>query len=155
MTFLNPLFPFGCLQIGDFGATGWLSQLSVWLLISAQVMISLREFKHCIRLCTDSRELASDSVSPCLSAPSPLALSVSLSKINIKEERKRGAWVAQSVKWPTSAQVMISWSVSSSPASGSVLTAQNLEPVSDSVSPSLWPSPIHALSLSVSKINKR
>ena len=55
-------------------------------------------------------------------------------------ERKRhtwGAWVAQSVKWPTSAQVMISWSVSSSPMSGSVLTAQSLEPVSDSVSPSL------------------
>ena len=42
-----------------------------------------------------------------------------------------------SVKRPTSAQVMISWSVSSSPTSGSVLTAQSLEPVSDSVSPSL------------------
>ena len=48
-----------------------------------------------------------------------------------------GAWVAQSVKRLTSAQVMISQSVSSSPASGSVLTAQSLEPVSDSVSPSL------------------
>ena len=48
-----------------------------------------------------------------------------------------GAWVAQSVKRPTSAQVTISRSVSSSPASGSVLTAQSLEPVSDSVSPSL------------------
>ena len=43
-----------------------------------------------------------------------------------------GAWVAQLVKQPTSAQVMISQSVSSSPASGSVLTAQSLEPVSDS-----------------------
>ena len=50
---------------------------------------------------------------------------------------RRGTWVAQSVKQPTSAQVMISRSVSSSPASGSVLTAQSLEPVSDSVSPSL------------------
>ena len=49
----------------------------------------------------------------------------------------RGAWVAQSVKRPTSAQVMISQLVSSSPTSGSVLTAQSLEPVSDSVSPSL------------------
>ena len=48
-----------------------------------------------------------------------------------------GAWVAQLVKRPTSAQVMISRSVSSSPTSGSVLTAQSLEPVSDSVSPSL------------------
>ena len=48
-----------------------------------------------------------------------------------------GAWVAQWVKRPTSAQVMISRSAGSSPASGSVLTAQSLEPVSDSVSPSL------------------
>ena len=50
---------------------------------------------------------------------------------------RRGAWVAQSVKHPTLAQVMISRSVSSSPALGSVLTAQSLEPVSDSVSLSL------------------
>ena len=35
----------------------------------------------------------------------------------------RGAWVAQSVELPTSAQVMISWFVSSSPTMGSVLTA--------------------------------
>ena len=48
-----------------------------------------------------------------------------------------GAWVAQSVGCPTSAQVMISWFVSSSPASGPVLTAQSLEPALDSVSPSL------------------
>ena len=65
-----------------------------------------------------------------------------------------GAWVAQSVKRPTSAQVMISRSVSSSLASGSVLTAQSLEPVLDSVSPSLYPPPF-MLCLSVSKINKR
>ena len=62
--------------------------------------------------------------------------------------------MAQSVKRLTSAQVMISRSESSSPASGSVLTAQSLEHVSDSVSPSLGPSPVHALSLPVSKINK-
>ena len=49
----------------------------------------------------------------------------------------RGAWVAQSVKRPTSTQVMVSRSVGSSPVSGSVLTARSLEPVSDSVSPSL------------------
>ena len=48
-----------------------------------------------------------------------------------------GAWVAQWVKPLTSGQVMISQSVSSSPVSGSVLTAQNLEPASDSGSPSL------------------
>ena len=42
----------------------------------------------------------------------------------------------------------------SSPTSGSVLTAQRLEPASDSVSLSLSPSPTHALSLSLSNINK-
>ena len=55
----------------------------------------------------------------------------------IKKSFFGGAWAAQLVKHPTSAQVMISRSVGSSPASGSVLTAQNLEPVSDSVSSSL------------------
>ena len=44
-----------------------------------------------------------------------------------------GAWVAQSVEHPTSAQVMMSPFVDSSPASGSVLTAQSLEPASVSV----------------------
>ena len=60
----------------------------------------------------------------------------------------RGAWVAPSVKRPTSAQVMISGSVSSSPASGSVLTARSLEPASDSVSPHLSAPPLLVLSLS-------
>ena len=45
--------------------------------------------------------------------------------------------MAQSVKRLTSAQVMIAWFMSSSPESGSVLTAQSLEPAWDSVSPSL------------------
>ena len=45
--------------------------------------------------------------------------------------------MAQLVKCPTSAQVMISWFMGSSPISGSVLTAQSLEPASDSVSVSL------------------
>ena len=67
---------------------------------------------------------------------------------------ERGAWVAQSVELPASAQVMISRFVSSSPASGSVLTAQSLEPASDSVSPSLSALPPLVLSLSLSKINK-
>ena len=43
--------------------------------------------------------------------------------------------------------------VSSSPASGSVLSAQSLEPASDSVSPSLSDPPLLSLSLSLSKIN--
>ena len=59
-----------------------------------------------------------------------------------------GAWVAQSVGRPTSAQVMISLSVGSCPASGSVLTAQSLEPVSDPVSPSFSDPPLFMLSLS-------
>ena len=48
-----------------------------------------------------------------------------------------GTWVAQLVKRPTLAQIMIFQFVSLSPASGSVLTAQSLEPASDSESPSL------------------
>ena len=48
-----------------------------------------------------------------------------------------GAWVAQSVKGPTWAQVVISRFAGSNPASGSVPTAQSLEPASESVSPSL------------------
>ena len=63
----------------------------------------------------------------------------------------RGAWVAQSVERPTSAQVMISRSVSLSPMSGSVLTTQILEPASDSVSPSLSDPPPFMLCLSVSQ----
>ena len=64
---------------------------------------------------------------------------------------KRGAWVAQSVKRPTSAQVMISRSVSLSRRSGSVLTVQSLEPVSDSVSPSLSAPPLFMLCLSLAQ----
>ena len=65
------------------------------------------------------------------------------------------AWVALSVKRPTLAQVMISRFVGSSPASGSVLTAQSLEPASDSVSPSLSAPPLLTLCLSLSLNDKR
>ena len=61
-----------------------------------------------------------------------------------------GAWVAQVVKRPTLAQVMILLSMGLSPTSGSVLTAQSLEPVSDSVSPSLSAPPSLMLCLSLS-----
>ena len=63
----------------------------------------------------------------------------------------RGAWVAQSVERPTSAQVTISHSVGPSPAPGSVLTAQSLEPASDSVSPPLSAPPLLMLGLSRSQ----
>ena len=68
----------------------------------------------------------------------------------------RRTWVAQSVKPLTLTQVMISWSVGLSPASGSVLAAQSLEPASDSVSPFLSAPPPLILILSLSlKINMK
>ena len=79
--------------------------------------------------------------------------------------------MAQWVKRLTLAQVMISRLVSSSSMSGSVLTAQSLEPASDSVSSSVSAPPLLvlalalslslslsrslALSLALSKINKQ
>ena len=48
-----------------------------------------------------------------------------------------GTWVAQLVKLLTWAYVMLTGFMSLSPVLGSVLTAQNLEPASNSVTPSL------------------
>ena len=62
--------------------------------------------------------------------------------------------MAQFIKRPTSAQVMISQFMSSGPASGCVLTAQSLDPVSDSVSPSLLPLPC-SCSVSLSQKNNK
>ena len=62
-----------------------------------------------------------------------------------------GAWVVQSVKCLTLAQAMISRFVGLSPTSGSVPTAQSLEPALDSVSPSLSAPPLLALCLSLLK----
>ena len=59
--------------------------------------------------------------------------------------------MVQLVKRPTSAQVMISQFKGLSPVSGSVLTAQSLEPALDSVSPSLSMSVCLSLSLSLSR----
>ena len=71
----------------------------------------------------------------------------------VKSYPQRGAWVARgSVKPPTSAQVMTSQLGSLSPVSGSVLTAQSLEPALDSVSPSLSAHPLLTVS---QEINKR
>ena len=62
------------------GVPGWLSRLSIWLLVSAQVMIMVCEFEPCIGLCADSAELAWYSLSPSLPlCPSP-AHSLSLSQ---------------------------------------------------------------------------
>ena len=62
--------------------------------------------------------------------------------------------MAQSVERLTSAQVMISWLVSSSPVSGSVLTARSLESAWDSVSPSLSAPPPLTLCLSLTDKRK-
>ena len=63
-----------------------------------------------------------------------------------------GAWVAPSVKRPTSAQVMISRSVSSSPASGSMLTQLRAWSLFQILCLPLSDPP--PFMLSVSKINK-
>ena len=60
------------------------------------------------------------------------------------------AWVAQSVRHLTSAQVMISQFMGWRPVLGSVLTAQSLEPASDSVSPSFSAPPVLTLCVSFS-----
>ena len=68
-----------------------------------------------------------------------------------------GAWVAQSGKHLTLAQVMILRFLGSSPVSGSVLTAWNPDPASDSVFPSLSAPPLltHSLSVPQKRINIR
>ena len=67
------------------------------------------------------------------------------------ENSGRGHLGGSVSKRSTSAQVVISRFMSLSPTSGSVLTAQSLEPASDSVSPSLSVPP--PLTLFVSQIN--
>ena len=56
-----------------------------------------------------------------------------------------GAWVSQSVKRPTLAQVMILWFMSSE------LSAQRLKTASDSTSPSLSAPPLLVFSLCLSR----
>ena len=68
-------------------------------------------------------------------------------RVSVKRGAKRSTWVAQSVKCPTSAQAIISSSVCSSPALGSVLTAEPGACFGFCVSLSFCPSPAHALSL--------
>ena len=65
-----------------------------------------------------------------------------------------GTWGLSLAKPLTSAQVMISWFVSLSPALGSVPTAQSLEPAPDPGSPSLSAPSLPTLSLYLSKMNK-
>ena len=84
------------------------------------------------------------------------ALRIAPDTWGVKAAGPGGSWVAQPVEHLTLAQVTISQLMSSSPVLGSALTAQSLEPASDSVSPSLFAPPLLALSLSLSlsKINE-
>ena len=79
----------------------------------------------------------------CFSLPTILAVATS------EVMRSLGAWVARSLRHPTLAQVMIPRFMGLSPVLGSVLTAWSLQPVSDSVSPSLSAPPPLSLYLSV------
>ena len=84
-----------------------------------------------------------------ISSSSSQGTRVEGSKARTKNRLIWDAWVAQSVEHLTLAQVMISQFVSLSPALGSVLTAQSLEPALDSVSPFLSVPPLLTLSLSL------
>ena len=90
--------------------------------------------------------------------PEHLLLSSAFSKStedHFKTQNDRGARVARSVKHLTSAQVMISWLMGLSPASGSALTARSLEPALDSGSPSLSSPPLtHMLTRTLSLKSK-
>ena len=67
----------------EYGAPGWLSRLSVRLLVSARVNdLTVCEFEPHIRIHAGSVVPAWDSLFPGLSAPPLLIVSVSLSKIN-------------------------------------------------------------------------
>ena len=98
---------------------------------------------------------------PCPGDPQKVQFNLSLQAFSvegggdqpIKKTTPGGAWVVQLVKRLTSAQVTISRSVSSSPALGSGLMAQSLEPVPILCLPLSLPLP-RSCSVSVSKIIK-
>ena len=84
----------------------------------------------------------------------PVLLKGQESTVYENQQYQKSLWwgtrVAQSVKHLTSAWVVILTLVSSSATLGSVLTAQSLEPASDSRSPSLFAPPTLTFSLSLS-----
>ena len=77
-------------KVCPFGVSGWLSQLSNRLLVSAQVMIStICEFEPHIRLCGDSVGSLLGILSPSLSLPLPhLLSSLSLKNKQTNEHKK-------------------------------------------------------------------
>ena len=69
------------LNIKTHGATGWLSRLSVQVMISSGHDLTVCELKPHMGLRADGSEPAWDSLSPSLSVPPPAPLALSL-KIN-------------------------------------------------------------------------
>ena len=86
-----------------------------------------------------------------LSLFSKTVLLYTKNSIAFKKNLSRGRLGGSVIKGPTSAQVMISRCMGSSPTLGTVLIAQSLEPASDSVSPSFSAPALLTLSLSVSQ----
>ena len=79
------------------GAPGWLSRLSVWLSISAQVMI-LWFVELSLKL--GSAQSLIGILSPSLSAPTPVMLTLSLSQnkwINFKKLKNKIKWKKQQI----------------------------------------------------------
>ena len=70
-------------------------------------------------------------------------------KAGVLRKTEAGAWVAQSVGRPASAQAMISQLMGSSPASGAVPTAQS--PLRILCPPLAAPPPTRSLSVSLNK----
>ena len=128
------------------GASGWLSQLSTRFRLTSwshALWVQARHRAHCCQCgaCFGSSVLLFFSLSSSL-----LLCSWSLSQKGIN----RGTCVAQPVKLPTLAQVMVSRFMSSSPASGSALTALSASPL---LTLCLFLSAPPLLALSLSKIN--
>ena len=99
---------------------------------------------------TDVSAIISDG-NKCLEPSLLVSRGLLYTSIIFKTSSLRGTWVAQSVKRPTSAQVMILRFVGLSPALGSVLTAQSLDPASNSVSLSVSASTLLTLCLFLSQ----
>ena len=133
-------------QKAEGGARSWKRSVEPQTLdLGSSHDLSVCGMESCIRLCTDSMEPAWESLS--LSAAPLLVCVLSLS---LKINKLRSIWMAQSIKRLTSAPLMISRFV----GSGSVLTAQSLEPALDFVSSSLSLPLPHSHSFCLSKINK-
>ena len=72
-------YPLTVFKNHNFGALGWLSQLSIWLSFISGHDLTVRGFELSVKLCAGSSEprACSDSVSPSL-CPSPLVLCLTL-----------------------------------------------------------------------------